>query len=60
MPITGKQMLELFVRSGWTLDRTRGSHFILKKDEKTVVIPVHCKALGKGIESKLLKEGGFK
>ncbi len=53
-------MLELFVRSGWTLDRTRGSHFILKKDEKTVVIPVHCKALGKGIESKLLKEGGFK
>lgn len=60
MPLTGKDMLRLYLNAGWQLDRISGSHHILKKDDKTVTIPVHSKELGKGLEQKLLKQGGFK
>lgn len=55
MPITGKKMLRLFLKSGWEEDRITGSHHIVKKGNKTVVIPVHAKDLAKGLEQKLKK-----
>ncbi len=36
------------------------SHHVLVKGEKSITIPVHNKDLHKGLEQKLLKEGGFK
>jgi len=47
MPLSGKEMLQLYLRTGWCIERIRGSHYILVKEDKTVVIPVHSKELGK-------------
>jgi predicted RNA binding protein YcfA (HicA-like mRNA interferase family) len=48
-------------KDGWTLERVNGSHHIMAKGNKTMTVPVHAnKSLGKGIESKLLKQAGLK
>ncbi|MDR1453627.1 MAG: type II toxin-antitoxin system HicA family toxin [Candidatus Margulisbacteria bacterium] len=60
MPLTGKQMLKLLLKNGWTLDRVSGSHHVLQKADKTLVVPYHAKDLGKGLEKKILKEAGLK
>jgi predicted RNA binding protein YcfA (HicA-like mRNA interferase family) len=53
-------MLKLLIKHGWIVDRINGSHHTLIKGDRTIVIPVHSKDLGKGIESKILKEAGLK
>jgi predicted RNA binding protein YcfA (HicA-like mRNA interferase family) len=59
--MTGKELVKLFKKAGWRLDRIRGSHHIMKKNESTVTIPVHGnKDIPKGLLEKLLKEGGLK
>lgn len=58
MPISGKEMLKKFLDNGWTLDRIKGSHHIVKKQGRLPVsIPVHKNEdLDKGIEKSLLKQ----
>lgn len=51
-------MVKLLLRNGWIVDRVNGSHHTMKKNDKTIVIPVHSKDLGKGLERKILKEAG--
>jgi predicted RNA binding protein YcfA (HicA-like mRNA interferase family) len=41
MPTSGKDMVKLLLRAGWTVVRIKGSHTILRRDGKTVVVPVH-------------------
>jgi len=53
-------MLKLLLRNGWIVDRINGSHHTMVKSGKTIVVPVHSKDLGKGLESKILKEAGLK
>jgi len=60
MPMTGKEMLKLYLKNGWILDHVTGSHHIMIKGKLSVSIPVHNKDLKKGTEQKLLKLGGFK
>jgi len=60
MPMTGKEMLKLYLKNGWALDHVTGSHHIVIKGKAAVSIPVHGKDLKKGTEQKLLKLGGFK
>lgn len=58
MPMTGKEMVKHYKKHGWIQTRQTGSHVILYKEGKGIqAIPVHSdKDLGKGLESKLLKE----
>ena len=61
MPLSGKQLVKKLKKNGWKLDRIVGSHHILVKNSNTVSVPVHGnKSLGKGLESKLLKQTGVK
>ncbi|MBI4402614.1 MAG: type II toxin-antitoxin system HicA family toxin [Deltaproteobacteria bacterium] len=61
MPMSGKELVGLFKRMGWELVRINGSHHILAKGVVTITVPVHGnKALGKGLERKLLKQAGIK
>jgi predicted RNA binding protein YcfA (HicA-like mRNA interferase family) len=60
MPMTGKEMVKLYLKNGWALDHIVGSHHIMIKNKISVSIPVHSKELKKGTEQKLLKLGGFK
>jgi predicted RNA binding protein YcfA (HicA-like mRNA interferase family) len=55
MPLSGKEMLRLYLQHGWVIDRKRGSHVIVTKDgELAETIPQH-RELKKGLEQKLLK-----
>lgn len=54
MPMSGKEVLKLFLRSGWLVLRQRGSHVIVGKNEERETIPMH-KELKKGLERALLK-----
>ncbi|MCP4160443.1 MAG: type II toxin-antitoxin system HicA family toxin [Deltaproteobacteria bacterium] len=58
MPMTGKEMVKYYKKHGWTQIRQTGSHVIMFKEGKgSQSIPVHSNGdLGKGLESKLLKE----
>ena len=59
--VTGKDLVRLLQQRGWRLEHIRGSHHILRKDGKTLSVPVHGgKDLGKGLVARLLKEAGLK
>jgi predicted RNA binding protein YcfA (HicA-like mRNA interferase family) len=59
--MTGQELIRLLEKDGWVLDRIKGSHHIMIKDNKTLSVPVHgSKDLGKGLLNKLLKQGGLK
>lgn len=61
MPLTGKEMLKLLKKHGWVERRQEGSHHHLFKDGRRVTVPVHGNDdLGKGLESKILKDAGLK
>lgn len=52
-------MLRLYILKGWEVVRIKGSHYVLRKENKTQVIPVHGNSdLKKGLEQKLLKALG--
>lgn len=54
MPLSGKEMLDLFLKNGWKKLRQEGSHVQVGKGKKRETIPLH-KELKKGLEAKLKK-----
>jgi predicted RNA binding protein YcfA (HicA-like mRNA interferase family) len=59
--MTGKDVVKLLRENAWILDRVNGSHHILKKDGKTLSVPVHAnRDLPKGLLIALLKEAGLR
>lgn len=61
MPLTGKEMLKLLLDNGFEIRRIVGSHHHLYKNGTRVTVPVHGnKDLGKGLESKILKDAKLK
>jgi len=54
MPLSGKEMLTLYLKAGWIKLGTKGSHVKVGKRNKRQTIPLH-KELKRGLELKLLK-----
>jgi predicted RNA binding protein YcfA (HicA-like mRNA interferase family) len=54
MPLSGKEMLRLFVQAGWTVLRQNGSHVRVVKGKEHETIPMH-RELKRGTEHDLLK-----
>jgi len=56
--ITGKELVRLLTKFGFTITRIKGSHYILKhNDGRITVVPVHSKeAIGKGLLIKILND----
>jgi predicted RNA binding protein YcfA (HicA-like mRNA interferase family) len=54
MPLSGKEMLRLFEKNGWSKLRQTGSHVVVGKSGERETIPMH-KELKKGTEHALLK-----
>ena len=54
MPMSGEQMLTLYLQNDWKVVSQRGSHVKVAKGNKRQVIPMH-KELKKGLEKALLK-----
>lgn len=61
MTMSGEELVSLLLKNGWTLDRISGSHYILRKDDQTLSIPVHGnQALKPGLLNAILKKAGLK
>ena len=57
----GKDLLKLLRQNGWTVARIKGSHFRLKKGNKSTTVPVHSnKDIDKGLLEEILKFAGLK
>ncbi|MCQ2604712.1 MAG: type II toxin-antitoxin system HicA family toxin [Spirochaetia bacterium] len=54
MPMSGEQMLKLYLQKNWTVISQRGSHIKIAKGDKRQIIPMH-KELKRGLEKALLK-----
>ncbi len=49
MPLSGKDLLKMFLKHGWIKLRQKGSHVIVGKGDLRETIPMHDE-LGKGLE----------
>lgn len=54
LPLSGKDMLRIYLRAGWRILRQRGSHVIVGKGTRRESIPLH-RELKRGLERALLK-----
>ena len=41
MPISGKEMLNCYLKAGWKILRRKGSHVIVGKGNERETIPMH-------------------
>lgn len=37
----GKELVKLLQQKGWQINRINGSHYVMKSDSQTEIIPVH-------------------
>jgi len=59
--MNGKEAIRKLQAGGWVVVRIRGSHYVVKKEGKSVPIPVHGnKDLGKGLIAEIERETGVK
>ncbi len=59
--MTGKDLIKLLKKYKWELDRVSGSHHIMKKDHKTLSVPVHGnRDIPTGTLNAILKQAGLK
>lgn len=56
----GKELVKLLQKHGWTIDRIQGSHYVMKKDHETEVVPVHNTDIPKGLLNAIMKRRGLK
>lgn len=60
-PIRGEKLIKILKKTGFVLDRIKGSHHILMNEKQiTVSVPVHKgTTLGKGITISIIKDAGL-
>ncbi len=56
--ITGRQLIKLLRKFGFTVIRTKGSHhFLQHSDGRCTVVPVHRgESIGKGLLAQILRD----
>jgi predicted RNA binding protein YcfA (HicA-like mRNA interferase family) len=57
--IKGDRLVNALSKRGWYVDRTRGSHVIMRHESKLetkIVVPLHGKPLKPGVLSNILKK----
>ena len=59
--ISSKKIIKILELSGFSIDHSTGSHFILynSKNKKRAVVPFHKKDLPKGTIMSILREAGI-
>jgi predicted RNA binding protein YcfA (HicA-like mRNA interferase family) len=57
MPMSGEEVLKLYLKDGWHIIHRKGSHISIAKESERETIPMH-KELHRGLERKLLKRIG--
>lgn len=54
-----KQVIKALERHGFSIRRTSGSHYILKKEKLRVTVPYHSKDLKPGTLKSIIAEAGL-
>ena len=56
--LSGKEIVSILKKAGFTADRQRGSHVFMKhSDGRATVVPVHSgETIGAGLLSKILRD----
>jgi len=58
--MSGKDFVKKLMKDGWNLDRVKGSHHIMRKDNVSLSVPVHKNEdLKPGILNMLNKKAGY-
>jgi predicted RNA binding protein YcfA (HicA-like mRNA interferase family) len=59
--ITPKQIVHILEQNGFLFIRSKGSHFIFRKNatKQRVIVPMHHKDLPKGTLNEILKQAGI-
>lgn len=58
--LKGDEIVRILIKIGFQPDRKRGSHLILKKQNKIVVVPIHeGRDIPKGTLLSILKQSGI-
>lgn len=58
--LKGDEIARILIKIGFQPDRKRGSHLILKKQNKIVVVPIHeGRDIPKGTLLSILKQSGI-
>jgi len=60
MNLTGVEMIKLLKKHGHKHIRIVGSHYHYNISGKIFQVPHHHKEMGKGLETKILKDAGLK
>lgn len=55
-----KDLLKLLKKNGWIIARINGSHHVLQKNGKTIVVPIHGNDVPIGLLNNIFKEAGLK
>ncbi len=56
--ISGEQAIKIFIKLGFYIARQKGSHVIMRRDDKGCVIPKH-KALAVGTLKSAIRQAGI-
>ena len=59
--MSGKELVKLLQKAGWTIDRIDGSHYVMVKGNQTEIVPVHAnRDIKQGLLHAILKRTGLK
>lgn len=56
--IKSKEVLKILQQQGFEIKRQSGTHVVLRKEEKTVVVPVHRETMPIGTLKSIEKQSG--
>jgi len=57
--VKGTRLVKALQRKGWYIDRTRGSHAMMRNDDKPdtkIIVPIHSSPIKPGTLSNILKK----
>ena len=57
--VKGNRLVKALQKKGWYIDRSRGSHAIMRNDDKPgarIVVPIHTSSVKPGTLSSILKK----
>ena len=58
-PLSITNAIKVFERSGFSIRRVTGSHYILKEDKRILTVPYHNKDLKRGTLASIIRQSGF-
>ena len=59
LPVSGRQMVKVFSKMGYQIDRQTGSHIVMSNDDDDIIVIPNHDPVSKGTERELIKDAGL-